>query len=351
MILDEVERMRRLDKLGVTGMIEKFPEMCEKGMIIGEQFCRRLKMRKPRKIVFCAMGGSAISSEIIKDMFPDREILIVKDYNLPEYVDKDWLAILASYSGDTEETLSAYEQAVKRKLQVIGISSGGKLERAMKARRQHHIKVPGGSPPRYATGYTLFALLTVLTKLKFIKPEVSLKEVIKDLKETREEIRPGMPLRNNMSKRIAYKLKHTIPVIQATGPYEAIAYRAKTEFNENTKIPSFNEIYPEMNHNGILGWQKPNHLTKRFSILLIRDEGESVKIRKRIEFTKMLLRRSCDSITELWSFYPSKMSRMLSIMYILDFASVYLGFLYGNDPGENVVITELKRVLKGKGEE
>lgn len=345
-ILDDKEGMKKMDSLGVLRVIERFPETCEKGMSLGENFARKVKKKRPKKIVFSGMGGSAIIGDIIKGMFPEKEMIVVRDYDLPEQIDKQWLIISVSYSGNTEETLSAFEQAIGRKMDAIGITSGGSLGRLLKKHKKRGIKVPSGVPPRYAAGYMLFSVLSFLKKTGFVKTDTDLKGVIRDLKETREEIKPENPIKNNISKRIAYKLMHTIPIIQSIGEYKAIAYRGKTQFNENTKIPSYTETYPELNHNSLLNWEKPNHLTKRFSFLIIRDEDENKQIRKRIEFTKMLLRRSCDSITELWSFFPSRISRMLSVMYILDFVTVYLAFLYRNDPGKDDLLGDLKNYLK-----
>ncbi len=349
-ILDDAEGMKKMDSLGVLKLIERFPETCEKGRLLGENFAKKVKMRKPKRVLIAGMGGSAVVGDIIKGLFPDKEIEVVKDYDLPGYVDKEWLVMAISCSGGTEEPVSVFRQACKRGLDVIGVTSGGELGRLLKKHRKRGIRVPSGMPPRYATGLMLFSVLTVLSKMRFVKTD-DLKEVIRNLKETREEIRPDVEIKNNISKRIAYKLMHTVPVIQSTGEYGAVAYRGKTQFNENSKVPSFVEIYPELNHNSILNWEKPNHLTKRFSFLIIRDEDENGQIRKRIEFTKMLLRRSCDSVTELWSFFPSRISRMLSVMYILDFVSVYLAFLYRNDPGEYSLLLDLKSYLKKGGKE
>ncbi|UCC92069.1 MAG: hypothetical protein JSV39_02295, partial [Candidatus Aenigmatarchaeota archaeon] len=167
--------------------------------------------------------------------------------------------------------------------------------------------------------------------------------------ETRDEIKPEIRMSDNPAKRIAMRLIDSVPVVQGFGIYEPVANRARTQFNENSKVPSFSEVYPELNHNSILGWEGGGYLARNFSVILIRDEKESERIRKRIEFTKKLLRKSAKSMIEVWSFYPYELSRMLSTMYILDFVTVYLGILRNKDPGDDSLLLKLKTILKRNG--
>ncbi|MBN2042852.1 MAG: bifunctional phosphoglucose/phosphomannose isomerase [Candidatus Aenigmarchaeota archaeon] len=348
-ILDDVKLMKEFDHLKILDAIVKFPEQCERGIKIGEDFVKKAKIKKPKGLCVCGMGASGIIGNLLRNIIPDKQMIVIKDYDIPEFVDSSWLVVLVSYSGGTEEPVNCFRQALERKLNVLGVCSGGELASLMKKRRKPMIKVPSGLPPRYGTGYMLFPLLVLLKKIGFSELKTNiLKSVVMNLQETRDEIKPDVPMKNNISKRIAFKIKNTIPMVMSFGDYESVCYRAKTQFNENSKIPASVEILPEMNHNSILAFEYPHHLTKRFSVLLIRDESEGVQIRKRVEFTKGLLRKSCDSLTELWSLYPSPLGRMLSIMYILDFVSVYLAFVYENDPGDYSLLLELKKILKQK---
>jgi glucose/mannose-6-phosphate isomerase len=188
--------------------------------------------------------------------------------------------------------------------------------------------------------------LVILEKIKFIEKQ-NLELVVKNLKETREEIKIGTYTKDNPAKRIALKIMDTIPVVQGFGMYAPIAYRAKTQFNENAKIPSFSEIFPELNHNSLLGWQDGS-LGGNFSVIIIRDEKESEQMKRRIDFTKKTIKKSARNVIEIWSAYPYALSRVLSTMYVLDFVSVYLAFLRGKDPGEDTLLTTLKTILKSK---
>jgi len=344
MIIDEPKEMEKLDFYKILPSLENFPEQCEEGITIGRESA--IKIKKPERVFICGMGGSGIVGDIIAGLFPNKEIRVFKDYGLPEYVNKNDLVFCISYSGETEETLSAFKEAVKRGCEIIGVASGGQLEIECGKKSAPFIKIPKGLKPRFALGYLLMPTLVILEKIKFIEKQ-NLELVVKNLKETREEIKIGTYTKDNPAKRIALKIMDTIPVVQGFGMYAPIAYRAKTQFNENAKIPSFSEIFPELNHNSLLGWQDGS-LGGNFSVIIIRDEKESEQMKRRIDFTKKTIKKSARNVIEIWSAYPYALSRVLSTMYVLDFVSVYLAFLRGKDPGEDTLLTTLKTILKSK---
>lgn len=343
MIIDEPKEIEKLDLSKVVVSLEKFPEQCMEAIALGRKF--EAKIKKPGRVFVCGMGGSGIAGDIISGIFPDKEIRVFKGYDLPRYVGADDLVFFISYSGNTEETLSAFKEALRRRCRAVAITSGGELEKECAKHSIPLIRIPKGMKPRFSIGYLLMPLIVVLEKAKFIERQ-NLDLAVKNLKETRDEIRVSMPSKDNAAKRIALRLTDSIPVVQGFGIYEPVVYRARTQFNENSKIPSFSETFPELNHNSMLGWQDGS-LGRNFSVLIIRDNQESVQMRKRIEFTKQLLRKSARSVIEVWSVYPYELSRILSTMYVLDFAAVYLGLLLGKDPGDDSLLAELKTILKG----
>jgi len=345
MILDDPKEMEKIDLSKVSSSLEKFPEQCEEAIAIGSRFPRNPGMKKPEKILLCGMGGSGIAGDILSGIFPDKEMRVFKGYGLPKYVDGSYLVFIFSYSGDTEETLSSFREALRRGCRIIAITSGGELEKECAKHSLDCVKIPKGVKPRFALGYLLFPAIMILERLRFIDKQ-NLELVVKNLKETRDEIKISTPSKDNPAKRIALKLVGSVPVVQGFGIYEPIIYRARTQFNENSKLPSFSETFPELNHNSILGWE--DSLSKNFSVLIIRDSNESEKIRKRIEFTKSLLKKSARSVIEISSVYQYELSRVLSTMYVLDFATVYLGFLRGKDPGDDSLILKLKTILKSE---
>jgi glucose/mannose-6-phosphate isomerase len=346
MILDDIVGMMEVDRRNMLGVARNFPEQCEEAIRIGEEFSKGLKLKKPLSVCVCGMGGSAISGDILRTWLMDHDIRVFRSSDLPGYVGADSLVFVVSYSGNTEETFAAFRQAVRRKCKIIGITSGGKLEKECREEKIPFIKIPGGMRPRAAIAYLLFPMIVVLKKIRFIREEADLERAIKNLKEIRDELTPDVKTGENTSKRIAVKLRGKIPLVYGSGKFEGVALRAKAQFNENSKTHSFSEILPEMNHNGIMGWEAPRDLTDRLAVIMIRDKGESEDMRKRIEFTEDVVKNAGGSVTEIHSIFRSDLSRILSVMYTLDFASIYLGILHRKDPSDTGLITDLKYILR-----
>ncbi|NIO23021.1 MAG: bifunctional phosphoglucose/phosphomannose isomerase [Candidatus Aenigmarchaeota archaeon] len=346
MILDDIVGMMEVDRRNVLGTIRNFPEQCEEAIGIGKEFSKTLKLKKPKSVCICGMGGSAIAGDILRTWLRDHDIRVFRGHDLPGYVDKDSLVLISSYSGNTEETLSLFRQAVKRKLNMIGITSGGKLEKEFREEKTPFIKIPGGMQPRYAIAYLFFPLLVVLRKIRFIREGSDLGRVVRNLKETRDELTPDVRTKDNPAKRIAIKLRRKIPLIYGFGKFEAVALRAKAQFNENSKIHSFSDNFPELSHNAIVGWESPRNLSKMLAVIFIRDREEDREMQRRIEFTEDAVRNSGGSVIEIRSIYHSDLSRILSVMYMLNFVSIYLGILHRKDPSKTELLTDLKYILR-----
>jgi len=172
---------------------------------------------------------------------------------------------------------------------------------------------------------------------------------VKTLKDIREEVRSSSPTERNPSKKLALDLEGLIPMVCGFAPFEAVATRIKTQFNENGKTPAKAEFFPELNHNETLGWGGLRRLTKNFGVVLIRSEDEPLEIRTRIEVTRnLVLEGGAGRVLEIWAKGSGRLAKMFSTMYVGDFASVYLGILYGIDPTPTPIIDELKRLLEAK---
>lgn len=349
MMLDSRKEMDVLDVSGVTESIQSFPEQCEEAVKIGKEFAGKSlkgKIKKPEKVYFCGMGGSGIAGEMVRGFFPDKEVHVVKGYDLPAHAGRGDMVFVITYSGNTEETLSLFREAARRKCRIIGVTSGGKLEKECVEKGIDVVNVPGGLKPRFSLGYLFFTVIVILEKTGFLG-KINYDLIIKNLKQTRDEIGLRCPSGKNHAKKMAKKLLGSVPIVQGFGKYGPVAYRAGTQFNENSKVPSFSENYPEMNHNSILGWDGGESLCKRFSVIMMRDQEEGSGITGRIEFTKELLSEKAGMVLEVKSDYPYELSRLLSTMYLLDFVSVYLALLRGKDPGDDSLIGKLKSILSG----
>lgn len=359
-LLDDVERMKRIDRDGMYAILAKFPEHCEEAIDEAKdlqiprrvQISERLVLRygAPKQIVIVGMGGSAIGGSLFKDWLRASlpiPVEVCRGYTLPGYADEETLVLATSYSGNTEETLSCLLEAVEKRCMVVGISSNGLLQEFGEELGLPLVTIPGGNPPRSAVPYIFFSLVAVLDALKILPSmDGEIEEAIAVLKEVREEIKPEQPLSDNLAKKIAIGLQGSIPLISGFGFYESVALRMKTQFNENSKTPAIIELFPELRHNTVVGWAGPRNLTKKFGVLLIRDREEPPEIQKMTEVTKkQIFNDGAATVMEIWTRGHGKLARMLSTLYVGDFASVYLGILYGVNPTPTKNIDELKKHL------
>ena len=346
MILDDIIGRMEIDRRNMLVTARSFPEQCEEAIKIGREFSKKLRMKKPKRVFVCGMGGSAIAGDILRTWLKNSDINVIRSYDIPGYISKEDLVFVSSYSGNTEETLSMFGQAVRKKYKLIVISSGGKLERKCKEAKIPLIRVPAGMQPRAAIAYLFFPMVVVLKKLRFFRERADLKKVVENLREVRNEISPEVRTRENMAKRIAIRLRGKIPLIYGFGRFEGVALRTKAQFNENSKAHSFCETLPEMNHNAIMGWKASRELNKKLAVIFIRDKEESEEMTKRVEFTEDVVKNAGGSVIEIHSIYKSTLSRILSVMYTLDFASIYLAILHRKDPSDTELITDLKFILR-----
>jgi glucose/mannose-6-phosphate isomerase len=296
------------------------------------------------------MGGSAIGGEILRDWLLNElpiPIEVCRDYVLPAYVNEETLVFAISCSGNTEETLSAFADAVKRGCMVITITSGGHLLSFSEKLHVPHLTIPGGLPPRVTLPYLFFPLPILMEKLGILKSrEKEIQEAVKVIEKLSRENSPETPVKNNLSKKLALELDETIPVVYGFREYAAVAHRLKTQFNENSKVPCKHEVFPELNHNEVVGWEASDALTKCFSVLLIRDRDESPEIKNRIEATKSLALNKAKKVLELYARGESKLARMFSVLHVGDLASVYLAILHNTDPTPVETIDKIKEELK-----
>lgn len=301
-------------------------------------------------ILVSGLGGSAIGGDILKDYAASKAsipVIVNRDYHVPAFVGKDTLFFAVSYSGNTEETLSAYDEAVEKGAAVICITTGGKL--AAKAERDgnHIIRVPDGLVPRAATGYLFAPLVLTLERLGILRGvSADLEETYNVLKHIRSRINPDVPKSQNEAKLIADKIKGTLPVIWGTSGFsEAVALRWKAQFNENAKCPAYYNVFPELNHNEIVGFEVPEELIANTSIIILKDKLDNERVKKRIEITTDIIKDKVKNIIEVNSEGESFIARFYSLVYIGDYASYYLALEYGLDPTPVKVIDYLKAEL------
>lgn len=349
-ILDNLDTIKRIDKKDMLSFCVEAPRHCQKAIKLAKTVSTNYS--KPKTIIVAGMGGSGIGGELLKDWTRDKisiPIEVCREYSLPAYANEETLVLVVSYSGETEEALSMFLDAVKKGCMVFCVSSGGKLIEFAKKFRLSYLQVPSGMPPRAALPYLFLPMPTILEKIGLISNISSeFSEVFEVLNQIVEGNSPEKLLHENFSKTLALNINETIPVVYGFGIYRAVAQRYKQQFNENSKILAKWEFFPELNHNEVVGWEAVKKLAKNFSIILIRDKDETKEIKQRIEATKELIGKE-SKIFEVWSIGKSRLAKMFSAIYIGDFTSVYLAILRGIDPTPVKTITSLKEKVKQSG--
>jgi len=318
--------------------IKKYPEMCEEATKLTEGVT--VPDYKFNNIIVCGVGGSAIGGDLLKDLLRDKIMIpieVSRGYHLPAYADKDTLIFCVSYSGNTEETLSQFVDAIEKKCKIIGITSNGKLKEWCDRFNLPCILIPQGYQSRSALPYLFFSMLVCLQKLKSIELTKEIDESIRTLRE----------INVSNTKKIVSSLKGSIPVIYASNEFSAVAKRLKTQFNENSKVPAKYDIFPELNHNEIVGYQN-KILNKNSYIIILRDKDEPKEIKTRIEISKKLIKDKVKGIKEIWVKGKSKLSKMMSLMFIGDVLSYELAALNRVDPEKTENISILKKKLEKK---
>lgn len=350
--LDRASLLRRLDVSRMELLLSRFSEQVEDAVRIGEAFEPPPSLKGNfDQVVFIGMGGSAIGGDVIRSLtarsasFP---VSISRHYVLPPFVNSKALCIFSSYSGNTEETLSAFQQALRRGFRPLAITSGGELARLSGRHSVPCIQIPKGLPPRAALGYSVFPILKLLAKLKLSPWDASgIRETVSLLRRLSEKrYGPGVPFRANPAKQLAQLLHgRWVAVYAGTELLDSAALRFRNQIEENAKAMASHHLLPEMNHNEILGWQFPAKLVPKTACVFLRDTGDHPRIQFRIDFTRDLLRKRGVPLGEIRSQGKSRLAKIFSAIHEGDWASFYLALLYGVDPTPVPIIETLKREL------
>jgi glucose/mannose-6-phosphate isomerase len=349
-MLDNLDEIKELDASGMLDILNKFPDqILEIANLIKGVDISELVDFDPNSILVLGMGGSAIGGDILASVLENKSnipILVNRQYHIPKFVNNKTLVIACSYSGNTEETLSAVTEAKERGCKLIGITSGGFLEEFCTKSDLPFINIPKNLPPRAAVLFLFLPMLLILDRLNYARTDFELTELIDSLTELRNSIEPSVPTQQNPAKSLALKLKDKIPVIYAHSYLNVVAYRWKTQLNENSKMIAYSGMFPEMNHNEIVGWgDAQNDITKQFIVILIRSTDEHAQVSKRIELTKRILLEKAGGVLEVDALGKSRLTKMLTTIYLGDYTSVYLALLRGMDPTPVQIIEDLKKQL------
>ena len=299
-----------------------------------------VKKNNIQNIVVTGLGGSGIGGTILSELVQAEcpvPIIVNKDYFLPKFVNENSLVVISSYSGNTEETLSAMKQAIDKNAQIVCITSGGEVRVIAEKYKFDTIIIPGGHPPRSCIGYSLVQLFKIIQFNGFVKTDLlnQVKETIILLDAEKEAIKVESAI-------IAKKLLNKISVIYSLGSCEGAAVRFRQQINENSKMLCWHHTLPEMNHNELVGWTERND---NLAVVTFRTTFDYDRTIKRYDICKTLFAKYSNSVTDITAKGTSKVEQFFYLINIGDWISCYIADLKNIDAVEVNVITNLKNEL------
>jgi len=320
-------------------LISNFPNQLSESIAISEGYDIELT-RTVNKVVICGLGGSGIGGEIIKKWVAEESTVPVElchNYKLPGYVDSATLVISCSYSGNTEETLAAFSDALKLNAQIIGITSGGKLEEGLIANNKTSILIPGGLPPRSALAYSLVQLARIFQQVNFIKSSI-----IEEISESVDLLRDEQSKICMLAKQLLEIIGSKRLMLYAEEVLSPVLLRGCQQINENSKELCFYNVIPEMNHNEIVGWAKD---PKDIFALFLRSNLEHSQNSKRLNITTNIISDRTDSRMSISALGSGLVQQTLYFIHLLDWLSLLMAEKKNIDVVEVEVIDFLKDEL------
>jgi len=305
---------------------------------------------RPNGVAVCGMGGSAIGGDVVKACLTELPVPceVVRGYDLPAWVSPRTLVIAVSYSGDTEETLSCVSAALARECRPVCVTSGGTLEALARERGLPLIAVPAGHQPRAAMGLLAAPVGAVVEAAGLATGfAAQVDEAAGLARELAAQLAPEAATERNPAKRLALRLHGRLPVIYGGGLTGVAARRFKSQLNENADAVAFWAELPELNHNELVGWSGIDEAARGLYVVIFVDHAASDPIKRRVELTRELVARHAAGVEVLETRGEAALTRVLSLTYLGDYASLYLAMLRGIDPAPVEAIDWLKRRMAG----
>ena len=350
--LDNPEIYTKLDCEGMLDRLKDMPAQFHHAWQMALDLNLPPDYSNINKIVVLGMGGSAIGGDLVASLVHDEAILpieICRDYSLPAFVDDQTLVIASSYSGNTEETLSSFEQALKTGSKKVVISTGGKLKEMAEKHGVPVFLFDYKAQPRAALPYSFLPILAILQKLSVIEDKsADVAKMVELLKRLSRILNESIHTPQNPAKELAKKLYGKIGVIYGAEFLSEVARRWKTQLNENSKAWSFFEVLPELNHNAVVGYQFPSELAGKILVVFLRSKLLNPRTLLRYNITQLLLEQNKIEYQVVDAEGENPLSHLASLVLFGDYVSFYIALLYKTDPCPVQAIDFLKGELGKK---
>jgi glucose/mannose-6-phosphate isomerase len=340
---------KSIDQQNMYESIYEFSDHILNGAKIGESISIKNYYSEIRNVVVAGMGGSAIGGDLVR-LLAKNEInvpmVVSRNYTLPNWVDNHTLVICCSYSGNTEESLSAFDYAKDKGAQIVGISTGGTLTERMSELKIDVVVVPVGLQPRAALALLFVPMLYLIKKIGLIGSKTinELMSAVELLKANRANY--GTESKDNPTYALAQRIYKTIPVIYAESDATAtLAVRWKGQLSENSKMLAYHNDLPEMNHNEIVGWENNPDLIRKNSVIWLRDQCDHPRTTIRQESTRRIIGNLAGSHEIVSVEGNSIVERYLHMIHFGDWVSFWCAILHGTNPTPVKKIDLLKGIL------
>jgi len=341
--LDQIDLIKGLDQSDMAGSILALPTQIEAALLQIEKISLPPDWGKVKNICFVGMGGSAIAGALMADLPAlDKKIPlnVIRGYELPNWIDKNSLVIVASHSGKTAEAISVFKYAAVREAKIFVIAERGKLEKMGKMEEAIIFDYDTNAEPRAAIGFQLGAVFGLMKKMEFIAYEID--SALEILRKLNKELNPKVLTEKNLAKSLAYFCFDHLPVIVSSGILKSVAWRWKTQFNENAKNFSFTEVMPECLHNAIEGLDEPKRFRDDFVYLILSNSFDVQELQEKTEAFKNILENKNIAYELIEAAGEDVMSQKFSLVLLGDWVSYYLALLNGIDPTPVKTIEKMK---------
>lgn len=305
-----------------------------------------LKGGRYRNIVISGLGGSAISGNFLQNFLKDEltvPLVVNRNYSLPRFANEDTLLIVSSYSGNTEETISVLQEGLSRGCGILCLTTGGKIGEIAASNGLPVVPLQEGFQPRFAFGTSFFSLLKAFQQIGLAADHTPFVEsIIKMWRLAGEEYME----KRNIAFQIAEMTVGAVPIILSVADYnDSIGVRMKAQFNENAKVHAFSSVFPEHNHNEIIGWETAREEQMASVTIALTDPGYHPQVKKRFDIVSSLIAKTGCRVVPLASEQASFKERLCDMIYLADWITCYAAVLRGKDPGEIDYIHLLKKEL------
>lgn len=348
-LLDEPKTYQRLDPSGMLQHLHELPDQCQRAWQNALAFELPQSYRRVDRAIILGMGGSAIGGDLLRSLalLENRlPVWVHRSYGLPPLLNENTLLIASSYSGNTEETLSSFVESLQTPAKKLVLTGGGRLRALAEKEGIPVLPIDYQAPPRAAFPHSFIPLLGIFQKLDLLEDKsADLSEAMQLLNNLSSELTESIPLASNQAKQLAIRLSGKLAVIYGAGILSEVAQRWKAQLNENSKAWAFYEIFPELNHNAIVGYQFPSEMRERVLVVLLHSSLLHPRISDRYRLTAEILTEAGIEHELVEARGDSPLAQMMSTVLLGDYVSFYLALLNSVDPTPVPPIDYLKKRL------